>query len=113
MPKKARSERGLAYQRLYKTARWQALREHRLVLHPLCERCFSEGRIVRATVAHHRVAHHGNEALFFDPANLASSCKPCHDSAEQSTERLGFSKQIGSDGWPVDPNHPFNQTGGS
>jgi hypothetical protein len=91
---------------LYRTARWQALRKAQLRSHPLCERCLNESRIVPATVAHHRIPHKGDERLFFE-GELVSSCKPHHDSIEQSIERRGYDKTIGVDGWPVDPSHPW------
>lgn len=62
----------------------------------------------RAATCDHIVAHKGNEALFFDPDNLQTTCKLCHDSAKQSYEKTGYSKEIGLDGWPVDNKHPFN-----
>jgi 5-methylcytosine-specific restriction protein A len=74
---------------------------------PLCERCLKEGKIVPATVAHHIKPHKGNEQLFFDPDNLASSCKPCHDGIEQSIERLGYEKGCDVEGRPLDPCHPW------
>jgi hypothetical protein len=61
-------------------------------------------------VVHHLDPHRGNEELFFDPTNLASSCKPHHDSDEQSEERLGYSREVGPDGYYVDPRHPSNRT---
>lgn len=64
-----------------------------------------------ATVANHVVPHRGNMALFRDPRNLESVCKRCHDSVIQSEERLGYSKQIGADGFPLDPNHPAYRGG--
>jgi len=93
----------------YKSARWQALRLAQLSKQPLCERCWESGKVTAATVVHHRKKHEGNEVLFFDPANLASSCAPCHDATEQQIERRGYSTAIGVDGWPIDPNHPSNR----
>lgn len=93
---------------LYRTARWQALRRDRLSREPLCTRCMAKGKVVPATVVHHRRPHKGNEELFFDPRNLESVCKDCHDGIIQQFERVGFSKEIGVDGWPVDPAHPAN-----
>lgn len=43
-----------------------------------------------------------------DPANLQSLCKPHHDSAKQSEERLGYAKGCDVDGRPIDPAHPWN-----
>jgi len=31
---------------------------------------------------------------------------------KQGIEKLGYSKQIGLDGWPVDPAHPANKKRG-
>lgn len=99
----ARRRTAQSWRRLYSTARWLTLREAQLNLHPLCKRCVDRGKVVEATVAHHKVAHKGNPELFFDPNNLASSCKPCHDIDEQRIERGGQARQsIGDDGWPLE-----------
>lgn len=103
-----RSPEAVAYRRMYKTALWQRLRKGQLQREPLCERCKAKGMVVAATVVHHMDAHKGDPALFYDPARLASSCAPCHDGPEQSTERLGYSREIGVDGWPVDERHPVH-----
>jgi 5-methylcytosine-specific restriction protein A len=97
---------------LYKTARWQAIRLAQLTKQPLCERCLAKKprRLTAATVAHHKVRHEGDEALFFDPGNLASSCKPCHDGPEQGVEARGYDNDLDPDtGLPTDANHPFNR----
>ena len=103
-----RSPEAAQYRAWYKTAEWQRLRMAQLSKQPLCERCLAKDRTTAATVVHHIEAHKGDRARFLDPTNLASSCAPCHDSDEQSEERLGYSKEIGADGWPVDPRHPGN-----
>ena len=75
----------------YKTARWQKLRWSVLVRDLFtCARC---GRIEGNTsrlVADHIVAHRGDEALFWDGANLQCLCKACHDSDKQREERAGW-----------------------
>jgi 5-methylcytosine-specific restriction endonuclease McrA len=87
----------------YSTARWRALRATQLASQPLYERCKARGVIRPATVAHHITAHKGDEVLFWDTANLASSCADCHDTDEQRIERGGRARQtVGPDGWPVD-----------
>jgi 5-methylcytosine-specific restriction protein A len=86
---------------LYNTARWKALRAQQLAAHPLCERCSTDERPVVATVAHHKIRHQGNEALFFG-APLGSLCAPCHDIDEQRIEKGGKARQIiADDGWPL------------
>lgn len=96
----------------YGLAIWRNhLRPVQLSKQPLCERCLRDhGRVTEATVVHHLKPHKGDWELFTDPDNLASSCKRCHDSTEQSIERRGYDIRIGDDGWPVDPNHPFNKS---
>lgn len=91
------------YRAWYGTARWQALRLAQLRTEPLCARCKAKGLVMEATVVHHRKAHKGEAALFWDPENLASSCAPCHDIDEQRIERGGKARQgISPDGWPLD-----------
>jgi 5-methylcytosine-specific restriction endonuclease McrA len=97
------------YHHLYKSARWKALRELRLGEEPLCRFCMARKKIVPASVVDHVKPHKGDDALFFDFNNTQSLCASCHNSAKQSEERLGYSKEIGLDGWPVDPRHPSNQ----
>jgi hypothetical protein len=53
-------------------------------------------------VVHHRKAHKGDVALFFDASNLASSCAGCHDIDEQRIERGGKARQqLDDTGWPL------------
>jgi len=104
-----RSADAAAYRKLYKTARWRALRRSQLNKQPLCQRCARRGQTTAATVVNHKQPHKGSEALFYSAENLESTCKPCHDGPIQRQERRGFSGEIGEDGWPVDPNHPINR----
>nr|WP_155138256.1 HNH endonuclease signature motif containing protein [Roseibium sp. RKSG952] len=85
------------------------MRRQQLATEPLCTKCQSEGRVVAATVADHIKPHRGDEALFWDAGNLQSLCTHHHNSWKQSLERRGYSLDIGSDGWPVDPAHPANR----
>ena len=95
---------------LYKTKQWQAMREQKLFDQPLCERCDAKGKMTIATVVHHIERHEGDENLFFcGQEGLASSCERCHNSDEQQIENRGYSTEVGSDGLPMDHNHPFNK----
>jgi len=107
-----RSGEAHAYRRLYKTQRWQDLRAYRLVTESLCRICQNEGRITPATTVDHIEPHKGNAELFFNFENTQSLCSTCHNSAKQSEERLGYSKAIGQDGWPMDKRHPVNSRAG-
>jgi 5-methylcytosine-specific restriction endonuclease McrA len=105
----SRSEEAQAWRHLYKSRAWRNGRVIFLRQHPLCERCEAQKRTVAATVVNHRKPHKGDEVLFFSVANWEALCKPCHDGPTQQIERIGFSREIGVDGFPIDPNHPANR----
>ncbi len=99
----ARRNARLEYRVWYGTPQWRALRASQLGKQPLCERCQSRGTIKPANVCHHRKAHKGDEALFWDPDNLASLCANCHDVDEQRIERGGKARSdVDATGWPLD-----------
>lgn len=56
---------------------------------PACEFCHARGEFTAAEVVDHIKEHKGSEALFFDPFNLQSLCKACHDSTKQRMEKSG------------------------
>ena len=58
---------------------WQRESRRFLREHPLCVRCASEGRYVKATVVDHIRPHRGDPDLFWDRRNWQPLCKPCHD----------------------------------
>lgn len=74
----------------YKTARWQKLRWSVLVRdlftcqRPQCHRIEPNTSLL---VADHKVAHRGDERLFWDETNLQCICKSCHDGDKQREER--------------------------
>jgi len=109
MRRNQRSDEAEEWRKLYHTARWQSLRSWQLNRQPLCERCKAKGITAAATVCNHRIPHKGDPALFYDPDNLEPLCAPCHDGPVQSEERLGYSKEVGLDGWPICPSHPANK----
>jgi 5-methylcytosine-specific restriction protein A len=109
-----RSPEAARYRRWYNLAAWARARRGCLQANPLCERCKAQGFVVAATVVNHRVPHKGSWSLFIDPHNHQSVCDPCHDGPIQSEERTGrakpsagYSAQVGDDGQPTDPRHPF------
>lgn len=93
----------------YGTKAWLERRRAQLLQQPLCERCLAKVPevVTPATVAHHKIAHKGDHALFFE-GELASSCAPCHDTVEQGIEARGY--EIGCDvsGRPLASDHPWN-----
>jgi 5-methylcytosine-specific restriction protein A len=93
-----------------RTKRWERMRRLHLQRHPLCVMCEARGKIVAAQIVDHVKPHKGDARLFWDNLNnWQSVCKPCHDGVKAQIERSGFSKEIGIDGWPIDPNHPANR----
>jgi 5-methylcytosine-specific restriction protein A len=71
-----------AHAHLYNSSRWQQLRRRILQARPLCECGECQGgrrHVMVASVVHHVQPHQGDEARFFDPANLQALAKPCHD----------------------------------
>lgn len=100
------------WRHLYGTKRWYRLRWHQLQAEPLCRFCSALGRVTAATVVDHKQPHKGDEDLFFDPENLQSLCKQCHDSAKQRLEKSGYLAGCDENGWPLDPNSHWNRPPG-
>ena len=93
----------------YKTARWQKLRWQVLIdsafrcavcgwQHSLAVSSAALVAVGRADlvvgkapelVADHKIAHRGDETLFWARGNLQCLCKGCHDGAKQKAERGG------------------------
>lgn len=78
--------RGSAASRGY-DAQWRSLRKAHLFCEPLCVFCKRKGIAARGEVVDHIVPHKGSRALLFDPNNLQTLCKSCHDSTKQRMEK--------------------------
>ncbi|OWK24142.1 hypothetical protein AJ87_24315 [Rhizobium yanglingense] len=96
----ARSEEAALYRRLYKTARWRALRHHQLSMQPLCEWCLERDEVTEANEVHHAVPHRGDLELFWN-GPFVSTCKPCHSSRGQLEDHGKTVVRYGADGWPI------------
>jgi 5-methylcytosine-specific restriction protein A len=94
----------------YGLALWKERRRHQLQIEPLCAICLAEDRITGATIADHFPPHGGDYNVFV-LGPLRSLCAPCHD-ALQGFKHKGYSCEIGVDGYPIDPAHPFNRQRG-
>lgn len=92
---------------VYKTSRWAALRAEQLRQEPLCRYCKPMGDVVAATVVDHIKPHRGDRALAFDPDNLQSLCKPCHDRHADAKDRGLPIAGCDADGMPLDPSHAW------
>ena len=93
----------------YSTVKWKQLRRSQLQAKPFCAYCLQLEIRSPATVADHVTPHRGNKALFFDPLNLQSLCKTCHDSAKQRLEKSGVLAGGDVHGMPFDRNHHWNK----
>lgn len=65
---------------------WVKVRKMYLILHPLCEMCEAEGRIIPAQEVHHKVALRDGGARL-DSDNLMAVCRSCHHKLTQEEIR--------------------------
>ena len=96
------------WKKWYSRKAWRDRRAEQLHKEPWCKYCLRMGKTRRATVANHIIPHEGDWDLFIK-GELESTCTDCHDAQVQRTEIRGFDASPGADGWPEDPNHPFNR----
>ena len=76
----------------YSTTEWKALRRSTIERDGFRCRCCGELEArMSLLVADHIVPHRGDRALFFDPANLQTLRKSCHDGRKQAEERRAWS----------------------
>ena len=68
--------------------KWRVESKRYLQEHPLCVRCYSEGKVTQATVVDHITPHRGDNTLFWDKSNWQSLCKHCHDVKTKTEDGL-------------------------
>ncbi len=95
----------VGYHRWYGLGRWKKRAHAQLAAQPLCAFCLRTNKITPATIVDHVVPHRGNEYAFWN-GEVQSLCAYHHNSHKKQDEFLGYSKDIGLDGWPVDKQHP-------
>jgi 5-methylcytosine-specific restriction enzyme A len=93
------------WQHLYNKRRWRRRSKLQLTMFPLCTICERKGIIVAATEADHIEPHKGYLRAFFT-GPLQSLCSDCHR-RKGVEERRNYDNEIGLDGFPTDPRHPF------
>jgi hypothetical protein len=93
----------------YREKDWFRIRHRRLNEERYCRMCAAAGVRRLATIVDHIKRHGGDRRLFFAFDNTQSLCEPHHNSSKQRQEARGYSDELGLDGLPVDPNHPFNR----
>lgn len=90
----------------YGTYRWKQRHRQQMRKHPLCHHCAQKGLVVIAVIADHVKPHKGDWNSFW-LGELQSLCRNCHESGKKFEEARGFRSDIGADGLPLDPTHPF------
>ena len=68
---------------IYSKQQWRNLRKAQLMKQPLCELCLARGKTTLAIDVHHKdsyLNYNGQKryAVAYDPDNLVSLCKQCH-----------------------------------
>jgi hypothetical protein len=91
----------------YSLQRWRRRAKHQLAIEPLCAICLERGRTTPATIADHHPPH-GGDWNKFRLGPLRSLCRDCHAGA-WADDKHGYRCDVGDDGLPTDPRHPFNQ----
>jgi 5-methylcytosine-specific restriction endonuclease McrA len=82
------ARRGSARERGY-TSRWDKAAKGHLASSPLCRYCALVDQTTAAELVDHLYPHKGDQVLFWNSRYWISSCRPCHDTFKQRTERLG------------------------
>jgi 5-methylcytosine-specific restriction endonuclease McrA len=90
----------------YKSRQWLARRKHQIQIEPTCAWCAKRGHVTPATVADHVTPCHDDKNAFLT-GELQSLCARCHN-GKWASDKRGFQRDIGADGFPIDPAHPFN-----
>jgi 5-methylcytosine-specific restriction endonuclease McrA len=95
--------------RLYKTRRWERRSRLNLKLHKyLCQDCLKAGKTEPAILSHHVNEYRESfSEMEFWYGPLTALCKNCHAAHHGYNQSRGFEVDIGSDGFPLDVNHPF------
>lgn len=103
----ANPEQSLPWRDWYSLQRWRRRAKYQLQTHPLCASCLKAARVTAATIADHNPPHQGVwNAFRLGP--LQSLCRDCH-SGKWAEDRRGYRCDVDDDGYPMDPNHPFNR----
>ena len=94
----------LTWRDWYSLQRWRKRAHHQLTIEPLCTVCEEQGRLSAATIADHHPPHKGDyNAFLLGP--IRSLCA-CHQ-GQWAVDKRGYRTDIGADGLPLDPKHPF------
>jgi 5-methylcytosine-specific restriction endonuclease McrA len=103
----AQAHKNDADRRFYRTRFWRDhLRPAVLRRDPICIVCKALSRVRPSTEVDHIIPPRGDVELQRSAENCRGLCASCHG---RKTRGKGYSKEVGPDGWPIDPNHPANR----
>jgi 5-methylcytosine-specific restriction protein A len=103
----ANPAQSLPWRSWYGLLAWKTRQRHQLQIEPLCAACLKANRVTAATIADHDPPHKGDWNKFrLGP--LQSLCADCHN-PKWAEDKRGYRCEVGDDGLPIDPNHPFNR----
>jgi hypothetical protein len=66
-------------------------------------------RLLREHAVHHKEPHKGDPKLFWNKSLWQPLCELCHNRWARQVETCGYHSNVGADGLPIDPRHPFNR----
>lgn len=90
--------------------RWARVRAAHLRKQPFCVNCEKRGIKTVATDVDHIIPKRDTPiSMWYEPSNLQSYCKHCHDTSKFEEETLGYATDTGIDGFPIDQRHPVNR----
>lgn len=79
------------WRKWYSTAQWERLRQATFLRDRYqCQRCKRLEGNTSKLICDHVTPHRGDQSKFFNPDNLTTLCKPCHDSAKQREEQASL-----------------------
>lgn len=91
----------------YDSPEWQRARHTQLIKQPFCQ---FKGCRERAKHVDHVVSIRNAPHRRLDPSNLQSLCETHHNRLTNAYDRGSIAGACDADGYPIDPNHPWNQT---
>jgi hypothetical protein len=98
---------------LYHTRRWEKRSRRNLQLFKhICQECLKNGKTEPAILSHHLHEYQASfSELEFWYGPLTALCRNCHCEIHGfNTKTRDFEIDIGVDGFPIDPAHPFWKT---
>ena len=95
-------------QKLYSSRRWNRLSKLWLRIHPICAQCERQGKTEIAVLTHHvEPQREGDHETKFWAGPYEGLCRDCHEAQHGRPVALPYRKDIGLDGQPLDPEHPY------